>query len=129
MNVCGGGGNWRQNRDNQNLGVNWRNNRNDRNFDQNQVNQREIGVNGCHMTGVGHSLGGLYFNASSCRENLRDRSPSREISGDNQDYQDFISWRSQHGNTSSRRARMDNGDSPDRERPTKRPTIFHRDGE
>ena len=94
------------------------------------MNQRETGGNGRPMVGGGHSSVGQSFDASSRRENLHDCSPSRHISGDDQNYQDFISWRSQHGNTRSRRARMDDGGLSDRRRPTKhRYTMFHGDDE
>ena len=112
-NTCGGGGNWQQNRDSRNLGGNWRNERHKWNFDQNQANRRENSGNDCPLNRGGHSSGKRSFNASSHRANLRDCSPSRKMSGNDHNYQYFISWTSQHGNTRSRRARMDGGDSPE----------------
>ena len=96
VNTRDGGGNWRHNRNSQNSGGNWQTKCNDWNFDLNQANWRESDRNSCPLNGGGHNLGGISFNASSRRDNLHNRSTRQERSGNDQEYQDFISWRSHH---------------------------------
>ena len=126
-----GNHNWRNDRNDPNLGGNWRNDNFDRNYRRNQVNRSETGGQVRHPPGGGqNSRGGRNFNASSRGAAITYCSHGSEESGNDQAYQDFISWRSQNGGVRSRRSRRERSTSQDEGLPSKRrSTMLHGDGE
>ena len=115
-NARGGAGNWWNNHDNRNYSRTWRNKHNDQNFGLNQKYWRDKDRNGRPSNGGNYNSDIKSFNGSNRSVNLNDGSSSRERSGDDKDYQDFVSCRAHNDNTRSRRARMDDGESQERER-------------
>ena len=115
-------------RNNRNSGESWRNSRDNHNSGNNQANRGYLDQNGRFSKSNGKNSNNRGYETNSCYTNLHNRSPSRDRSGDEQAFNDFLAWKSMNNNSRSRRARHSQEDEQKRERPCKcRSTMLHRD--
>ena len=116
-------------RNNQNSDKSWWDSCNNHSSGNNQANKGDSDQNDRFSRSNGKNSNNRGYETNSRHANLHDRSPSRDRSGDEQNFNDFLIWKSMNNNSRSHRVRNYQEDEQKRGRPSKRRSaMFHGDG-